>query len=114
MIQRIWHGWTTPENAPLYEGLLRTEIFPRIAAKGVEGYRGIRLLRREVPAAASPDGEAEVEFITLMTFDSLAAVKAFAGEDHETAYVPDSARAVLKRFDRRSLHYEVVEEERYG
>ena len=46
MIARIWHGWTSPGNADAYEALLKAEIFPGIAAKGVEGYRGIRLLRR--------------------------------------------------------------------
>jgi len=105
MIARIWHGWTTPENADTYEQLLRTEIFPGIAAKGVAGYRGIRLLRR--PA------EGEVEFITLMWFDSWEAVKAFAGEDHEHAVVPPKARAVLARFDDRSQHYEVRESSEY-
>ena len=99
MIARIWHGWTTPGNADVYETLLRTEIFPGIAAKGVAGYRGIELLRRPL------DGE--VEFVTIMWFDSLDAVKAFAGQDHETAYVPAKARAVLARFDDRSQHYEV-------
>jgi heme-degrading monooxygenase HmoA len=99
MIARIWHGWTTPQNADAYESLLKTEIFPGIAAKGVKGYRGIELLRR-------PLGD-EVEFVTVMWFDSLEAVKAFAGEDHETAYVPVKARAVLARFDDRSRHYEV-------
>ena len=99
MIARVWHGWTTPENADAYETLLKTEIFPGIAAKNVAGYRGIELLRR--PAGG------EVEFVTIMWFDSLQAVKAFAGEDHETAYVPEKARAVLARFDARSRHYEV-------
>ncbi len=101
MIARIWHGWTRPESAEAYETLLRTEIFPGIAAKAVAGYRGIELLRR-------PAGD-EVEFVTIMWFDSLSAVKAFAGEDHETAYVPEKARAVLARFDARSQHYEIRE-----
>ena len=99
MIARIWHGWTTPQNADAYETLLRTEIFPGIAAKGVAGYRGIELLRRPL--------RDEVEFVTVMWFDSLDAVKAFAGEDHEAAYVPAKARAVLARFDDRSQHYEI-------
>jgi heme-degrading monooxygenase HmoA len=99
VIARIWHGWTTPQNADAYEALLKTEIFPGIAAKNVAGYRGIELLRR-------PAGD-EVEFVTIMWFESLAAVKAFAGEDHETAYVPEKARAALARFDARSQHYEV-------
>jgi heme-degrading monooxygenase HmoA len=102
MIARMWHGWTTAENADAYENLLKEEIFPGIAAKKVPGYHGIRLLRRSV----SPN---EVEFVTLMWFDSWQAVKQFAGEDHEQAVVPPKARAVLSRFDQRSLHYEVRE-----
>ncbi len=100
MIERLWHGWTTAANADAYEHLLRTEIFPGIAAKGMPGYRGIRLLRRDLP-------NGEVEFVTLMTFDSLDAVRAFAGQDYEVAYVPPSARALLARCDERSAHYEV-------
>jgi antibiotic biosynthesis monooxygenase (ABM) superfamily enzyme len=101
MIARVWHGWTTPENADAYERLLRTEIFPGISAKAVPGYRGIKLLRRPLGG--------EVEFVTIMWFDSLQAVKAFAGEDHETAYVPAKARQVLARFDERSQHYDLRE-----
>lgn len=99
MICRIWHGWTSPANADAYEQLLRSEIFHGIAARGIAGYRGIELLRR--PAADS------VEFVTLMWFDSLEAVRAFAGADYETAVVPPAARALLERFDARSAHYEV-------
>ena len=101
MILRIWHGWTKPQNADTYETLLKTEIFPGIAAKNVAGYRGIELLRRETAE--------EVEFITVMRFDSLQAVKDFVGEDYERAYVPDKARAVLGRFDPTSQHYELRE-----
>jgi antibiotic biosynthesis monooxygenase (ABM) superfamily enzyme len=102
MIGRIWHGWTTPENAEAYEGLLKREIFPEIAAKKVPGYRGIQLLRRLL--------DEEVEFITIMWFDSWDAVKQFAGEDYERAYVPAKAREVLARFDERSQHYEIREQ----
>ena len=102
MITRLWHGWTSLEKADIYEDLLKTEIFPGIVAKGVAGYRGIRLLRRM--------HEKEVEFITLMAFDSWEAVKQFAGEDYERAYVPPRAREVLARFDERSRHYEIREE----
>lgn len=103
MIVRIWHGWTTPENADVYESLLKDEIFPGIEAKGVEGYRGIELLRR-------PLEEGVVEFVTVMRFDSWAAVREFAGrDDFEAAYVPESARRVLARFDERSQHYELRE-----
>ena len=101
MISRVWHGWTEPADADAYEALLRTEIFPGILAKAVTGFRRIELFRR--PAGG------EVEFVTVMWFDSLDAVREFAGDDYETAYVPAKARAVLKRFDARSLHYEVRE-----
>jgi hypothetical protein len=50
-----------------------------------------------------------VEFVTIMWFESLQAVKQFAGEDYEQAVVPPKARAVLSRFDQRSQHYEVRE-----
>jgi len=105
MIARLWHGWTTLANADIYENLLKTEIFPGIAAKGVDGYRSIRLLRRT-------SGE-EIEFITMMLFDSWEAVKQFAGEDYERAYVPPKAREVLARFDERSQHYEIKEKISY-
>ena len=101
MIARIWHGWTTPGNADRYERLLREEIFPGIAAKNVAGYRGIQLLRREL--------EGEVEFITVMWFESRDAVRQFAGEDYERAYVPAKARDVLSRYDERSQHYDICE-----
>jgi antibiotic biosynthesis monooxygenase (ABM) superfamily enzyme len=106
MIIRIWHGWTKPENADAYEKLLKTEVFPGIAAKEVKGYRGIELLRR-------PTGS-EVEFITMMRFDSFQAVKGFAGADYEAAFVPEKARQILARFDERSHHYETREALHYG
>ncbi len=99
MIARIWHGWTTHQNADVYENLLEAEIFPGIASKGVEGYQGLHLFRRLAGA--------EVEFVVLMWFESLEAVREFAGEDYEQAYVPPKARKILSRFDARSQHYEV-------
>jgi hypothetical protein len=98
MITRIWHGWTTPANAPAYEKLLLNEIFTGIAARRIAGYRGISLCKR--------DAGAEVEFVTIMWFDSFDAVRAFAGEDYPAAVVPAKARAVLSRFDVVSAHYE--------
>jgi hypothetical protein len=101
MISRIWRGWTTPQNADAYEGLLRAEIFTGITGRKIAGFQGIDLLRREV-------GEG-VEFVTIMWFDSLLAVQTFAGEDYERAVVPPKARQLLLRFDERSAHYEVRE-----
>ena len=102
MIGRIWRGWTKFENADKYESLLKEEIFPAIASKKISGYSGIQLFRR-------PIEKNEVEFITVMEFDSLDAVKQFAGEDYERAYVPPKARELLTRFDERSQHYEIKE-----
>jgi heme-degrading monooxygenase HmoA len=99
MICRMWRGWTSPAKADAYERLLRSEIFHGIAERGIPGYRGIELLRRGQPAA--------VEFVTLMWFDSLESVRAFAGPDYEVAVVPPAARALLERYDVRSAHYEV-------
>ncbi len=99
VISRMWHGWTTPEHADAYESLLRNEIFIGIRERQIPGYRGIHLFRRTVGV--------EVEFVTVMWFDSLDAVRAFAGPDHEVAVVPPEARVLLSRFDARSQHYEV-------
>jgi antibiotic biosynthesis monooxygenase (ABM) superfamily enzyme len=100
VIFRIWHGWTTPANADAYQRIVQDEVFEMIAGKNIAGYRGIDLLRRVA-------GE-EVEFVTIMRFDSLDNVKALTGEDYERSFVPPQARAVLKRFDARAQHYEHV------
>lgn len=102
MISRIWHGWTTPANAGAYEELLKEEIFVGIKSREIPGFRSIQLLRR--------DSGDEVEFVTIMRFDSLDAVRSFAGEDYEAAVVPPKARALLAHFDARSQHYEIREE----
>jgi len=104
MISRIWHGWTTPGNADAYEVLLKEEIFVGIQDRHIRGFKSIQLLRREA-------GD-EVEFVTIMEFDSLDAVREFAGQDHDRAVVPPRARAVLSHFDQRSQHYEIRAEAR--
>ncbi|RPI87420.1 MAG: antibiotic biosynthesis monooxygenase [Chloroflexi bacterium] len=99
MISRIWHGWTIPENADIYESLLKEEIITGIQNRNIRGFKSIQVLRRDVGG--------EVEFVTIMVFDSLDAVREFAGEDYEVAVVPKKARAVLSHFDGRSQHYEI-------
>ena len=98
MIARLWHGSTTRENADAYETLLKTKILPGIHR--VKGYAGAYLLRRDLT-----DG---MEFATLTLFESLDAVRAFAGKDYKVAVVSPEARKLLSRFDQRSLHYDVV------
>jgi len=98
VISRLWRGWTTFDNADAYEELLRTEILPGILR--VNGYKGAYLLRRDIE-----DG---VEFATLTLWESMDAVREFAGEDFEVAVVPPEARELLSKFDQTSKHYETV------
>jgi heme-degrading monooxygenase HmoA len=98
VIVRIWHGWTSAENAEPYEAFLRTKMFPSIHE--VDGFVGADLLRRS-------DGD-EVAFVTITRFESLDAVRRFAGEDYEAAVIEPEARALLTRYDERSEHYELV------
>ena len=99
MIARIWHGWTLPNNADPYQQLLQTKILPGIHR--VAGYKGAHLLRR-----AHQDS---IEFVTITFFESLDAVRVFAGADYEKAVISAEAHKLLARFDERSVHYEVVD-----
>ena len=98
MISRLWHGWTSRENADAYEKLLREEVLPGIHR--IRGFKGAQVLQRNV--------QNEIEFVTITLFDSIEALKEFAGEDYEVAVVPPPARKLLSRFDARSAHYETV------
>ena len=98
---RLWRGWTTPENADAYEKIVRRDVIPGIESRKIPGFRHIDLMRRDM-------GD-EVEFQTLMWFDSLDSIKAFMGDDYTVSHVPPQARAVLKRFDERAAHFEVID-----
>jgi len=104
-IKRVWHGWTSSKNADKYQNLLHNEVFPGIEAKKIPGYKSIELFRRDL--------DDEVEFITIMTFDSLQNVIDFQGKNYERCYVPDAARLVLKRWEQVSAHYELIECRKY-
>ena len=99
MIARIWHGWTKKADAGAYEKLLRNEIFPSIAARNIEGYRGAELFIRD-------DGD-EVEFVTLLRFDSMDAVKEFAGADESKPVIYPKAEALIARME-RARHYRIA------
>lgn len=99
MIARIWHGWISPEQANHYEILLKNEVIPGIQNKKIPGFKNIQVLKRQL--------ENETEFTTIMWFDNLESVKQFAGENYETAYVPEEARKILNRFDKKSIHFEL-------
>lgn len=97
MIARHWRGWTKVENAEAYETLLKQTVLPGLAA--IEGYRGGYVLRK--------DGPEEAEFVVVNFFDSLDAVKRFAGPDYAVAVFEPEARKLLSRIEPTATHYEV-------
>jgi hypothetical protein len=101
MICRVWRGWTTPENAASYQDVLLESVIPAIEARRIPGFQQIDILRL--------DREQEVEFTTLMWFDSIDSVRNFMGADYTVSHVPAEARAVLARFDAQAKHLEVVQ-----
>ena len=105
MICRLWKGIATRANADAYEKVVRGEVIPGIEARKIPGFRHIDLMRRDIP----DQGGDEVEFITLMWFDSLDNVRAFMGEDYTHSHVPPAARAVLARFDEHAAHFDVLD-----
>ena len=99
MIARIWHGWTKQADAKMYENMLRDEIFPGIAARNIDGYRGAELFICE-------DGD-EVEFVTLLRFDSMDAVKEFAGPNETKPVIFPGVERLLTRME-PARHYRVA------
>ena len=95
MITRLWRGWTARENADAYERFLLTDLFPSM--RDIPGFRGADVLRR--------DDHGEVAFVTLTRFDTLDAIRAFAGDDYEIPVLEPTARALLSRYDQRAQHF---------
>ncbi len=100
MICRMWHGWTTLQNADTYDKYLQKELFPRVQRELTpKGYLGFQLLRHT-------DG-IEVEFVTMLWFESIDSVKGFAGEDYSVPVISDKAKSLLSRFANRVAHYDL-------
>jgi hypothetical protein len=97
MIARHWRGWTEVRNADAYETLLKTKVLPDL--KQLAGYRGGYILRS--------DGRQEVEFVVVNLFESIEAVRLFAGDDYSTAVFEPDARLLLSRIEPIARHYEV-------
>jgi len=97
MVARVWHGYTTRANADAYEAMLKPELLPGLSS--AKGFRGSYLFRRTA--------EAEVEFITIILWDSLDDIRAIAGADYERAVIPDERRSLLTRWDEKAAHYDV-------
>jgi heme-degrading monooxygenase HmoA len=98
MIARIWHGHTRAEHADAYEATLKPELLPGLSK--AKGFKGSYLMRK--------DAGAEVEFITVILWESIDAIRAVAGADYETAVIPEERRKYLSHFDARASHYEVA------
>jgi antibiotic biosynthesis monooxygenase (ABM) superfamily enzyme len=97
MIARHWGGWTKAPNADAYESLLRTQVLPDLGK--IPGYRGGYVLRS--------DRADEVEFVVINLFDSIEAVRAFAGPNYSTPVFEPEAQLLLSRVETIAHHYEV-------
>jgi antibiotic biosynthesis monooxygenase (ABM) superfamily enzyme len=98
MMTRLWRGWTTIDNANAYERFLLDELFPSM--REIPGFRGADVLRRVE--------HEEVAFVTITRFDSVDAIRAFAGDDYETPVLEPRALALLSRYERRALHFDTA------
>jgi len=101
-IIRTWKGWTTIENASIYEDMLINVVFPTVKKNGVNGLEKVSI--------STKNKMDEVEFFLTLQFDSLDSVKSFAGENYKQAYIPENAKQVLKRYDKTAEHCELKEE----
>jgi heme-degrading monooxygenase HmoA len=99
MITRLWRGWATRGNADAYERFLLDELFPSM--RGIAGFDGAEVLRRD-------EGGGEVGFVILTRFESLDAIRAFAGDDYEVPVLEPQALALLSRYEERANHYDTI------
>jgi heme-degrading monooxygenase HmoA len=107
VICRLWHGWTQPADADAYESYLRDDLFARLREElAGRGYRGYHVLRRDL--------DVEVEFVTMVWFDSLDDVRAFAGDDHRTPVISGRAAELLSRHAPVADHFRVAAAEAAG
>lgn len=97
MIARMWRGWTKPRDADLYERLLNERVLPGL--QSIAGYLGGYVFRQ--------DGKDEVEFVVVNFFESLDAVRAFAGPDYTIPIFEPEARQLLSKVEPIARHYDV-------
>jgi heme-degrading monooxygenase HmoA len=107
----MWHGWTNTSQADTYENYLKNELFPQVERDlGAKGYRGFHVLRTNAASKqrGSETKSSEVKFVTLVWFDSLDAVRAFAGEKYEVPVISPKAHTLLTHYAERVEHFEVA------
>ncbi|MCG8608054.1 antibiotic biosynthesis monooxygenase [bacterium] len=97
MIARVWRGWTKAGDADTYEKLLQEVVYPELQT--IRGYLNGYILRH--------DSKDETEFVTVNLFESLDAVKAFAGPDYEAPVFEPEARRLLSKVEPIARHYDV-------
>ncbi|WP_166258575.1 antibiotic biosynthesis monooxygenase [Marinobacter salicampi] len=97
MIARIWKGWTTHENASFYEELFENTVLPKVT-QGVDGYI------QQINLSQFSDAE----FTTIFWFESLEAVKNFAGPNFEQAVVPEQVKALMSHYEETVHHHDVA------
>lgn len=98
MIARVWRGYTKPEDADAYEAMLKPELLPGL--ERAKGYIGSFLGRRMVAD--------EIEFMTVIFWESLDSIKLIAGPGFESAVIPEERRKYLVRYDSHAAHYELA------
>jgi heme-degrading monooxygenase HmoA len=98
MIERMWTAHTTREGAMKYADHFRGVVVPELSA--ITGYRGARLLERE------RDGTVKIVVVT--RWQSIDAIRAFAGDELDRAVVHDDAAALFSDYDRKVRHFGVV------
>jgi hypothetical protein len=101
-VARIWHGWTTVEIADAYQTVVDNEVFPAMSDRHIPGLVGAHLMR------ADNVDDGEVEFTTIIWFESLDSVKRIAGDGYHRAHVPENAEVVLKRFESEAKRLHIL------
>lgn len=96
MIARIWNGWTSIQDAVKLESILTKEIIPEFEKDLPTGFRGLQLMTAE-------EGD-EIKFTTIMYFDSLDIVRAFAGENYTASHIDPKVRPLLIHYDLTAQH----------
>jgi heme-degrading monooxygenase HmoA len=101
MVIREWRGRADGSQADAYPAHFRNTVLPEL--RTIAGFLGASLSQGEI--------EGEIEFLVLTRWQSLAAIRAFAGDGIERAVVEPAAVAALTSFDAAVRHYTVIEED---
>lgn len=100
MIARTWIGWAPQENVDAYVSFLEGKVLKDI--RRIDGHHGAYVFKRPI----SENGE--MEFLVITFWESMEAIRQFAGDDPSVAVVEDEARALLSNFDEHVNHYDVI------